>query len=334
MLHGTGNAVPNGPPHNQPESDSESYTGSSGSYSATASEHGQQQQQQQPATTQQTASKSQRYDSARAAQQASPAATHAAHPQRFEEEADGERKGNGARGKDKARQMVSAALNAPAARMRAVTASLAGRDSQRVTVYVFLVVSLLHLLFVILSCVLSQVDMQGGGCYTYWGFKAKCDDVSYTRRTALIKDCGQLRSSLQTGAAFSIMSILTSTAMVVVAWMMCGRLRYANYVARRQHRYQNVDASAAEADEGHGEGGAKAPAFNPGQLKLVTIILVAISLVFELIAWAVIAGVNTQRYCDDLYNFSTLGTYGVGFGLGLTAWIIEILAYVVYITVV
>lgn len=343
MLQNTGNAVPQGQQHNQPESDSESYTGSSGSYSETASQHGhaQQQQQQPQTTTPQSASKSHRNNAPHSATRQAPASPQQHFDEEHESDDDNNNKGRGRKGADKARQMVNAALNAPAARMREVSARLAGRDSQRVTIYVFFFIALLHLLFVILSCTLSQIDVQGGGCYTYWGYKSNCDAVSYTNRTSLIKNCGQLRSTLETGAAFSIMSILTSTAIVVVAWMMCGRLRHANYVARHQNRYRNVDASTLNAHAGQEDENndtnnkkAKEQAFNPGQLKLVTIIIVAISLAFELIAWAVIAGVETQHYCDDIYHLSKLGTYGVGFGLGLTAWIIEILVFVVYIVVV
>nr|ACS87874.1 a-amastin [Angomonas deanei] len=334
MMHGSGNTVPQGQHQNGPESDSESYTGSSGSYTESVSQNAppQQQQQQQQAAPQ-SASKSKRTDHA---QPASHNNRHAA-PQQFDEGDDDEHndqnKGQGRSGKDKARHMVNAALNAPAARMRAVSASLAGRDSQRVTIYVFFCVAFIHLLFIILSCTLSQIDVQGGGCYTFWGYKANCDDVSYTIRTSLIKNCGQLRSTLQTGAAFSIMSILTSTGIFFLAWMLCGRLRHANYIARHQKRYQNVDG-ASMGNDGEGNNKNTEQTFNAGQLKLVTIIVVAISLAFELIAWAVIAGIDTQHYCDDVYHLSTTGTYGVGFGLGLTAWILEIIVYVVYIVVV
>jgi hypothetical protein len=288
----------------------------------------------------QSASKSHRNEASRMAQPTPASASRQAPPrQTFDEDKiggkDATKKGRGKGGKEKARQVVNAALNAPAARMRAVSASLAGRDSQRVAIYVFFLVSLVHLLFVILSCTLSQIDMQGGSCFTYWGYKNDCDAVSYTNRTSLIHSCGQLRSSLQTGAAFSIMSILTSTATVVVGWMMCGRLRHASYVACHQNRYRNVDAGSLGTNATRGDGnGNQEPTFHPGNLKLATIIIVAISLALELIAWAVVAGINTQHYCNEIYNWSTSGTYGVGFGLGLTAWIMEILVYVVYIAVV
>ena len=343
MLRETGNSVPRAQQSNAGDSDSGSYTGSSGSYTETASQHAAAQQpqtQQQYVAVPQSVSKSRGRKQSPRAEPASASPNRQMPSQQFDEvgnddDQDGGKKGHGRHGKDKARHMVNSALNAPTVRMRAVSASIAGRDSQRVTIYVFFVIALIHLLFEILSCTLSQIDVQGGGCYTFWGYQARCDDVSYTNRTSLIKNCGQLRSTLQTGAAFSIMSILTSTAIVAVSWMMCGRLRHADYVAHHQRRYQNLDAGTLGANAGQGDiNENQIRTFNPGQLKLVTIIIVSISLAFELIAWAVVAGIKTQHYCDATYHLSTTGTYGVGFGIGLTAWIVEILVFVVYIVVV
>ncbi|KPA85347.1 hypothetical protein ABB37_01673 [Leptomonas pyrrhocoris] len=352
MLHENGNSVPQGqPPHQQQQqqqqdvrSGSESYTGSSGSYTETASQHHPPQPQQPEATVPRSASRAHRNDHSRVVQPtSSPSPQRQPPAEQFNEggeDQDRDKKSRSKQGKGKARHMVNAALSAPAARMRAVSASLAGRDSQRVTIYVFFAVALIHLLFVILSCTLSQIDIEGGGCLTFWGYKQNCDSVSYTIRTELLRNCGKLRSSLRAGAAFSILSILTSTATVVVAWLMCNRLRHADNSTRRQSRYRDVDAGTLGTNARQEEGNHSSsnnnpePTFNPGHLKLATIIIVAISLVLELIAWAVIAGVGPQNHCDASYYISNAGTYGVGFGLGLTAWIMEIIVYVVYIVVV
>ncbi|KAK7196139.1 Amastin surface glycoprotein [Novymonas esmeraldas] len=338
-MQGQGNTVPQGHQPNRVDSGEGSYTHSSDSYTDSASVVAPPQQQQSPSA-------------APAASAQSPANADAAKRSRAEQqqqqqqtqggnaEAEG-KKGRATRGKEKVRTMMSTAFEAPVARVRAATDALVGRDSQRVTIYVLFCVAWIHLLFVILSSTLSQIDMSGGGCYTYWGFKASCDTVSYTDRTALIKNCNALRSSLQAGAAFSIFSILASTATVVTSWMLCSRLREAARQARRQSRYKNVDEMAHAAEVGghaadsNGNGkSSKVVVFDAGQLKRVIVIIIAVSLACELICWAVIAGINTRQYCNDIYSWSSTATYGVGFGIGLTAWLIELLVFVVVIAVV
>ncbi|KAF8275620.1 hypothetical protein TcYC6_0014720 [Trypanosoma cruzi] len=81
---------------------------------------------------------------------------------------------------------------------------------------IFLTVSGINWFFMILSTTLSQLDVVGGGCYTFWGFKSSCDTVSYTNRTQLLSCKGYIRP-LQTGAAFSIFSIFLMTAALFLA---------------------------------------------------------------------------------------------------------------------
>lgn len=363
MMKGSGNVVPQGPtpqPRNAAESDNESYSGSS--YTATESDAAPQQQQHQQqqqgrtgaaATPARTPLPTGNHSPAGANLPPSPAPQrqHQQQPPQQQQQQQGEeggesaqkKKGRAARGKQKAKTMVNTALDAPAARVRAmtgaVTGAIVGKDSQRTVIYVFFCVAWVHLLFLILSTTLSQIDVSGGGCYTYWGYKAQCDTVSYTNRTALITSCNAVRSSLQAGAAFSILAILASTAIVAMAWILCSRIRAAARLARHQNRYREVDEMTQAAQSrppgvnaANGNAKPRNPFdFHAGQLKLVMIIVVAISLLCELIAWAVIAGINTRRYCDAVFLWSTTATYGVGFGLGLTAWLLELIVFAVFI---
>ncbi|KPI88839.1 hypothetical protein ABL78_2033 [Leptomonas seymouri] len=339
MIHGTGNAVPHGQ-QQRPDSDSESYTGSSASYTETASQQNQQPQQLQQQVTRGTAgatpksaSESRRHDPSRMVQ---PTSTPPQQQFGVEEDAGNNKTGGNKRDNRKSMRALNATINSPASRIRAVTTRIAGRDSQRVIIYVFFAFSLVHLLFVILSCTLSQIDLENGHCLTFWGYKVRCDDVSYSLRTVRLTYCKKLRSNLHAGAAFSILSILTSTATAVAAWIMCCRLRRANRIARHPHPYRDLDADSLAVNAGQ-EGGNDSnqeQTFNPGQLKMATIIIVAVSLFFELIPWAVIADLVVKKPCDYFFYSLKESTYGVGFGLGVTAWVVQIIIYVLYIVVV
>ncbi|CAJ1010020.1 putative Amastin surface glycoprotein [Leishmania naiffi] len=342
-MPGRGNNVPQGHQQGQLDSDSESYTGSSGSYSDMVSEVLPRQQRGAAIVGGPVTPNKEQGIRTRGLQQ-SPSSVNRSAAEENQQDEGGEtaqKKGRVARGREKARAMMNAAWEAPAARVRAVTDVVAGKDSQRVAIALFFCVSWVHLLFVILSATLSQIDVVGGSCYTFWGYKDKCDTVSYTRRTALLKNCTRLRSNMHTGSAFAILSILASTATVVTSWLLCIRFREADREARHQCRYVNVDDTESIAGEANFNNGgahntkqANEAVYDAGNLKKLMMIVVAFSLVCELICWAIITDINTQQYCNDVYHWSTDATYGVGFGLGLTAWLAELIMYVIFVVLV
>lgn len=225
----------------------------------------------------------------------------------------------------------------PAARVGATLASAQQiveglGDTRRIVIYGYFVIALVHLLFVILACTLSQLDEVGGGCYTYWGYKSNCDTVSYTVRTALLDNCTAFKPYLQAGAAFSILSVLTSTFVMCMAWTLCCEMRSAMRTARRKARYTDMDAlgnQSIEEGDGNRQRLASYGAFDPGWLKKMTTVSTVVSLVLELICWALIAGLYSKRPCSPWSL-----TYGVGFGLAMVAWLIELIAMICFVVLV
>lgn len=59
----------------------------------------------------------------------------------------------------------------------------------------------------------------------------------------------------------------------------------------------------------------------------------SVTLVFELISWAVIVGVYERRLCEKK-NLPRQRTYGAGFGIGLTTWLIELISLAVFVLLV
>lgn len=246
-----------------------------------------------------------------------------------------------------ARSTVSSIAKAPVKQVRAISATVSTPETQRVVVYGFFCFACVHLLFVILSCPLSQLDISGGACYTYWGYKEDCDTVSYTNRTQMISNCGALRSSLEAGAAFSIFSILLSAGTALVAWIVCCRLRRVDRMRRLGEEYNHFEMVVGELPMPppslqHSQGqqmqqsssrgdAARSVLFVAGKAKLVGIILMSISLLTELICWAIVAGIQARHLCSDAELWKTTVAYGVGFGLSVTAWLCEIIALVVFI---
>ncbi|KEG08522.1 putative amastin [Trypanosoma grayi] len=129
---------------------------------------------------------------------------------------------------------------------------------------------------------LSQVDVLGGACYTYWGYKDDCDAHIYTNRTEFIT-CLPIKKRLDVGAAFSMMTLFT----LLVGLVCCTLMLYKN----------------------------------PRWLRTPIIIMLSIAFLFQMIAWAVIANIFVSRYCENtLLPRST--AYGVAFGMSVTSWLL------------
>ncbi|RNF00120.1 putative amastin [Trypanosoma conorhini] len=140
------------------------------------------------------------------------------------------------------------------------------------------------LVLTVIGAPLSQVDVVDGGCYTYWGYKEDCDSLIYTNHTAFLV-CDPVRRRLQVGAAFSMMTVF----LLFVALVCCGLLL--------RHELP--------------------------QLRLFTLLLLAIALVFQMISWAVVASIFGSRYCEDA-SLPRRTAYGVAFGLSLTSWLLVV----------
>nr|ACS87875.1 a-amastin [Angomonas deanei] len=157
---------------------------------------------------------------------------------------------------------------------------------------VYLGVLFLSIVFVIVSIPTSQLDMTGKSCFTYWGFKSDCDSATYTY-TRPLYPCSNIRSRLGAGAAFSIITlvlyIINFTAVVIV--ICC--LKSA-----------------------------------PHKISLTSRIVVGVLgffiVVTQLISWAVVAGIHSSHYCLE----KGVLAFGVGFGLNLTSWIMNLLGIV------
>lgn len=223
----------------------------------------------------------------------------------------------------------------------AATATSTGEaDTQRVTIYLFFFFGFVNLLFVLLNCTLSQLDVRGGACYTYWGFKANCDATSYTVRSNLLSD-GRMRSALQAGAAMSIIGIIGAVGVFAVSWLLVVRARVA--VANRRHNKLFADEHTDNEEtfhdlDGDAVDGAAAPKkdaryIEVGMLKWAAVGFMGVNLFFSLIAWGIIAGLYSDRPGEDRQQPRGI-TYGVGFGLGITTWIIQIIMLVCFIVLV
>ncbi|ORC89803.1 putative amastin [Trypanosoma theileri] len=148
-------------------------------------------------------------------------------------------------------------------------------------ILVMFLVTMMSFVLTIVSYPLSQVDVTGGSCYTYWGYKENCDSITYTNRTAYI-ECSPIQSRLNVGAAFASMSLILHFAALgcIIALMKKSDLRL---------------------------------------LRIVTAGICGVIFFFQLIAWAAIAGIYTSRYCENT-TLPRTTTYGVGFGMQLTSW--------------
>ncbi|CAD2218896.1 hypothetical protein AGDE_08774 [Angomonas deanei] len=234
-----------------------------------------------------------------------------------------------------------------------------GPDVQRVGIHFMVVFSFFHFLFVLLACVLSQIDVNGGGCFTYWGYKEECDNTSYTTRPDLFAD-KTAKNNFRAAAAFSIFSILLGVLLIGASWLLCCRLRRAIRIAKRKavnhaqakskggkSHYSRLDdipnedvAELTAKEEGEGEGGAHVqPVFAVGLIKWITVAIMSGGCLCGLICWAIMAGTYSSR-AHSVQILLGKGavvagekrdtSYGVGFGLQLTSWLLELIMVVLF----
>ncbi|KAG5474383.1 hypothetical protein LSCM1_03163 [Leishmania martiniquensis] len=163
----------------------------------------------------------------------------------------------------------------------------------RVTSY--LVALFISLTLLIVSIPTSQLDIVGGACFTYWGFKDNCDTAAYTI-TRQLYPCAFIRDHLGVGAAFSIMTLIVylvnfTAVMIAVCCL------------------------------------AKSPHTISSKSRTVVGVLGCAGLVTQLISWAVVARVYHFHPCVKKEL-----AYGVGFGLNLSSWVINVLGAAVVLS--
>ncbi|RNC36975.1 putative amastin, partial [Trypanosoma cruzi] len=154
---------------------------------------------------------------------------------------------------------------------------------------IFLTVSGINWFFMILATTLSQLDVVGGGCYTFWGFKSSCDTVSYTNRTQLLSCKGYIRP-LQTGAAFSIFSILLMTA----ALFFNSRCSWAAAPSSGRAVTPELPPMGEQRDQQQRRD-LVVPPFSKWRI----VGLSTLALFCELVCWAMIVSVYASRHCED-----------------------------------
>ncbi|KEG08521.1 putative amastin [Trypanosoma grayi] len=216
----------------------------------------------------------------------------------------------------------------PAARAMENSAGILPSIDGRVALVGFMAFSAVNCFFMILATALSQLDVLGGGCYTYWGYKENCDTVSYSNRTVLLT-CKATKKRLQAGAAFSIFAILLMTTLLYLIFN-----AFMSYRAEsRKNRYSEVHVvEGGQRNQQHGQQQQRETAV-PLVSKWHIVGVAAVALLCEMICWTMSASIYASRYCEDK-TLPRTTTYGVGFGLLLTGWTAEVAALVVFVLAV
>ena len=162
---------------------------------------------------------------------------------------------------------------------------------------VYIGVLFLSIVFVIVSIPTSQLDLVGKSCITYWGYKDNCDTATYTY-TRPLYECEATRSRLGAGAAFSIITLVVYVVNFTAAIIVVCCLKESPHKVSLTSRVV------------------------VGSLGVVTIVM-------QLISWAVIASIHSSHYCLD----KGVLAFGVGFGLNLASWVLNVLGVVLLLAV-
>lgn len=188
-----------------------------------------------------------------------------------------------------------------------ITASVLGTDI-RLAIYFALLVVVLPLFVV--GIPLSQIDGPEKTCYTYWGYKSNCDARTYLYPVSLfgsgVSLCKSTQTRLQAGAAFAIMTLV---CYVILFFAAAVTLFFRAESPFRRLRFRTRI--------------------------FVFGIVGIVAAVFQLISWAVVAGVFSRPGCGstspaDLLPINAPGnrSYGVGFGINLACWAMQILGLI------
>lgn len=145
------------------------------------------------------------------------------------------------------------------------------------------------LLFTIVSIPTSQMDGLNRSCYTYWGYKENCDKAAYTTPASLYSTCPAMKGRMMAGAAFAMM------ALIFYSTAFCTTLVVIFCLQQSPHR---VTARS----------------------RLIIGFLGGGAALLQMIAWIMVANMETVAHCGDTGDLA----YGVGFGLSLTSWMLNL----------
>lgn len=166
---------------------------------------------------------------------------------------------------------------------------------EKIATFVYIVVECVVFLFALIATPIAQFKLEGFAtmCITMWGLKLKCDSTKYDARGADAFGCDQAKNNMAAAAAFSILSIVVLLA--AIAWGFLLILQKVSF-------------------------------------KWIRPILALVATVFLLICWACVAGVYTSKMCEaadfEKYSYKEFGyRYGAGFGLMVTAWVLQLLIF-------
>lgn len=149
-------------------------------------------------------------------------------------------------------------------------------------------------------------------CYTYWGYKEDCDAAPYTLPVSLMW-CTAIKSRLQAGAAFSIISLVIYLVLfLMTAVVMCCLTESPRI--REKNRRKNTKS------------------------RWIIGIVGVVCVITHVICWACIAGIHSSNFCagehPEVHDPTVVAihddykAFGVGFGLSLTAWCLHVLGVV------
>lgn len=170
-----------------------------------------------------------------------------------------------------------------------------------VRLVLFAALTFVSLIFTIVSLPTSQLDVKNNGCYTYWGYKDNCDDNSYYTPMSLLA-CTATRWRLQAASAFAVMSLFTLLIAVGISETMI----FCNSILHRSQHIQRI-------------------------MQVALIVGSVVIIIFQLIAWCLVAAVNVERDCDNDSSARRNITYGVGFGFSVTSWCLVICATCIFL---
>ncbi|KAG8347993.1 putative Amastin surface glycoprotein [Trypanosoma vivax] len=175
---------------------------------------------------------------------------------------------------------------------------------------ILLVACMINVFFLALGTSLSQLDRPGGGCTTFWGEKNDCDTVSYTLRTQFLP-CKPIMARLQAGAAMTILSIIIMLVVTLLLLKMAVETRWMTVTKQFGYTptcepFQYLCARL------------------PGNFKWYCVAAISFALFLELLSCSMTASIHLSNFCGgEMHPKSE--TYGVGFGLLLTGWLVGVL---------
>lgn len=163
-------------------------------------------------------------------------------------------------------------------------------------VYFFIMFT--SLLWLIIAIPISQIDLNDKACYTYWGYKKDCASPVYTYPAALI-ECKHTQNALIVGSSFAIITVCT---LFVLILLMGYQMFFLGSPSEAQKWAKNL-------------------------LRELILGFSVAACVCHLISWACITVVFLSDWCSAV---PTGKTYGPGFGINITFWVLNILGAITY----